>query len=89
MCLPKFQPSRYYRLLDYRVSVHLMPSKSHAWKAPAPSGAAWIEGLGRVSDGLPLSIQFVGKHLSEPLLCRIGNKIEQNAPWHQLRPRME
>ena len=44
---------------------------------------------GQTSDGLPLSIQFVGKHLSEPLLCRIGNKFEQNTPWHQLRPKME
>jgi amidase len=44
---------------------------------------------GRNSDGLPLSIQFVGKHLSEQLLCRIGHTFEQNTPWHNLRPDIE
>jgi len=44
---------------------------------------------GRNNDGLPLSIQFVGKHLSEQLLCRIGHTFEQNTPWHNLRPDIE
>ena len=35
--------------------------------------------------GLPLSIQFVGKHLAEPLLVRVGNTYEA-ATQHQLRP---
>ena len=29
------------------------------------------------SEGLPLSLQFVGKHLAERLLCRIGNAYEE------------
>ena len=29
------------------------------------------------SDGLPLSLQFVGKHLEEALLCRLGHAYEQ------------
>ena len=37
-------------------------------------------------EGLPLSIQFVGKHLAEPLLCRIGHAFESATEWHQLRP---
>jgi amidase len=41
-------------------------------------------GLSR--DGLPLSLQFVGKHLGEPLLCRIGYAYEQATEWHTLRP---
>jgi len=41
-------------------------------------------GLSR--DGLPLSLQFVGKHLGEPLLCRIGHAYEQATTWHTLRP---
>jgi len=41
---------------------------------------------GQTSDGLPLSIQFVGKHLSESLLCRVGHTFEQNTEWHDLRP---
>ena len=38
------------------------------------------------SDGLPLSIQFVGKHLTEPLLCRVGHAYERATPWHDLHP---
>ena len=41
---------------------------------------------GQNSDGLPLSIQFVGKHLSEPLLCRVGHAYEQATPWQALHP---
>ena len=44
---------------------------------------------GQNSDGLPLSIQFVGRHLSEQLLCRIGHSFEQNTPWHNLRPEID
>jgi amidase len=41
-------------------------------------------GLSR--DGLPLSLQCVGKHLGEALLCRIGYAYEQATEWHTLRP---
>ncbi|MCI0793805.1 MAG: Asp-tRNA(Asn)/Glu-tRNA(Gln) amidotransferase GatCAB subunit A, partial [Chloroflexi bacterium] len=41
---------------------------------------------GLSSEGLPLSIQFVGKPLDEPLLCRLGHAYEQATQWHQLRP---
>ena len=37
-------------------------------------------------DGLPLSLQFVGKSLSEPMLCRIGHAFEQATDWHNLHP---
>ena len=37
-------------------------------------------------EGLPLSLQFVGKHLTEPLLCRIGHTYEQATGWHDLHP---
>ena len=37
-------------------------------------------------DGLPLSLQFVGKHLQEPLLCRIGHAYERATDWHDLHP---
>lgn len=38
------------------------------------------------SDGLPLSLQFVGKHLSEPLLCRLGHAYEQATEWSKMHP---
>ena len=38
------------------------------------------------SEGLPLSIQFVGKHLSEPLLCRMGHAFEEATTWRDLHP---
>ena len=41
---------------------------------------------GMNSEGLPLSIQFVGKHLTEPLLCQIGHAYERTTPWHNLHP---
>ncbi len=41
---------------------------------------------GMNSEGLPLSIQFVGKHLSEPLLCQIGHTYQQATSWHDLHP---
>ena len=37
-------------------------------------------------SGLPLSLQFVGKHLQEPLLCRIGHAYEQATEWHDQHP---
>ena len=40
---------------------------------------------GLSSEGLPLSIQFVGKHLAEPLLVQIGDAYER-ATQHNLRP---
>ena len=42
---------------------------------------------GLSSEGLPLSIQFVGKHLAEPLLVQIGDAYER-ATGHNLRPPM-
>ncbi|MCZ6678580.1 MAG: amidase [Candidatus Poribacteria bacterium] len=38
------------------------------------------------SEGLPLSLQFVGKHLSEPLLCQVGHAYEGATEWHQMHP---
>lgn len=38
------------------------------------------------SEGLPLSIQFVGKHLTEPLLCQVGHAYENATSWHNLHP---
>ena len=37
-------------------------------------------------EGLPLSLQFVGKQLEEKLLCRVGHAYEQATEWHAVHP---
>lgn len=41
---------------------------------------------GMNSEALPLSIQFIGKHLSEPLLCQVGHAYESATSWHTMHP---
>ncbi len=36
--------------------------------------------------GLPLSLQFVGHALSEPLLVQVGDAYEKATEWHKLHP---
>ena len=38
------------------------------------------------ADGLPLSVQFVGRRLSESVLCRVGHAYEQATQWHVKHP---
>jgi amidase len=38
------------------------------------------------ADGLPLSVQFVGRRLSESVLCRIGHAYQQATQWHSIHP---
>ncbi len=37
-------------------------------------------------EGLPLSIQFIGRPWDEPRVLRLGLTFEQATTWHQLRP---
>jgi amidase len=41
---------------------------------------------GFTRDGLPLSLQLVGKPLGEAVLCRLGHAYEQATAWHTMRP---
>ena len=41
---------------------------------------------GKSSEGLPLSFQLAGKHLREPLLCRVGVAYEAATEWHEMHP---
>lgn len=38
------------------------------------------------ADGLPLSVQFVGRRLSEAVLCRLGHAFERATHWHSRHP---
>jgi amidase len=38
------------------------------------------------SNGLPISLQLVGRHFEEDLLCRVGHAYEQATPWHSQQP---
>ncbi|MEZ4862275.1 MAG: amidase [Caldilineaceae bacterium] len=38
------------------------------------------------SDRLPISLQLVGRHFEEALLCRVGHAYEQATPWHTEQP---
>jgi amidase len=37
-------------------------------------------------DGMPLAVQFAGRHLDEALLCRIGHTFEDLTDWHTRHP---
>ncbi|MDB5392603.1 MAG: hypothetical protein JWM91_109 [Rhodospirillales bacterium] len=37
-------------------------------------------------NGLPLGVQLVGRHLSEPLLCQAGHAFQQISDWHTHHP---
>ncbi len=37
-------------------------------------------------DNLPVSLQLVGRHFDEALLCRVGHAYEQATPWHTHLP---
>ena len=38
------------------------------------------------AEGLPYSIQFAGRRLSEPTLCRLAYAYEQATKWHTRHP---
>ena len=38
--------------------------------------------------GLPLSLQFIGHHLSEPVLCQVGYAYQEVTDWHRVKPAM-
>ena len=40
------------------------------------------------SEGLPLGLQLIARHLEEPLLCRAGRAFEQATGWHARHPEL-
>ena len=71
-----------------------------AWSAAAPRASEFtmpmdLAGVPAVclpsgfsADGLPLSIQFMGRRLREDVLLRIAYAYEAATPWHERHPRL-
>lgn len=71
-----------------------------AWSAAAPRSAEFtmpmdLAGVpaiclpcGFAPEGVPYSIQFTGRRLSEGMLCRIAHAYEQATSWHDRHPKV-
>jgi Asp-tRNA(Asn)/Glu-tRNA(Gln) amidotransferase A subunit family amidase len=75
-----------------------LPAYHQAWGAAQPRSAEFtmpmdLAGVpaiclpcGVSADGLPYSIQFTGRRLSEALLCRVAYAYEQATDWRNRHP---
>jgi Asp-tRNA(Asn)/Glu-tRNA(Gln) amidotransferase A subunit family amidase len=43
---------------------------------------------GLASNGLPLSLQLIGKNYDEVTVLRAGAAFEQATPWHKMHPEL-
>jgi amidase len=78
-----------------------LPAYHQAWGAAQPRSAEFtmpmdLAGVpaiclpcGISADGLPYSIQFTGRRLSEALLCRLAYAYEQATEWHNRHPQVQ
>ena len=66
----------------------VMPNIQFHFTAPANFAGTPTISLpcGANEDGLPYTIQFLGSHLGEPMLCRIGHAYEEATEWHARHP---
>ena len=84
--------------ITHAIQVGSLPEYHKAWAAAAPRSAEFtmpmdLAGVpaicvpcGFSPDGLPYSIQFTGRRLSESMLCRIAHAYEQATEWHSHHP---
>jgi amidase len=84
--------------ITHEIQVGSLPAYHQAWSAAQPRSAEFtmpmdLAGVpaiclpcGFSPDGLPYSIQFTGRRLSEATLCRIAHAYEQMTPWHTRHP---
>ena len=84
--------------ITHAIQVGPLPEYHKAWSAAAPRSAEFtmpmdLAGVpaicvpcGFSSDGLPYSIQFTGRRLSEATLCRIAYAYERSTDWHTRHP---
>ena len=83
---PAARPEQLYGAFEDVVS--LFPQNLTDFTAPFDlTGSPTISlPCGFSGEGLPYSVQFVGKHLDEALLCRNGYAYEQATDWHTFHP---
>ncbi|MGZ3347262.1 MAG: amidase family protein, partial [Caulobacteraceae bacterium] len=84
--------------ITHDLQVGPMAAYHAAWTAAAPRSSeftmpmdlAGVPALclpcGISADGLPYSIQFTGRRLSEPMLCRVAYAYEQATDWRNRHP---
>jgi amidase len=84
--------------ITHDIQVGSLPAYHEAWSKAAPRSAEFtmpmdLAGVpaicvpcGFSADGLPYSIQFTGRRLSEATLCRVAHAYEQATPWHTRHP---
>jgi amidase len=87
--------------ITHALQVGPLPDYHKAWSAASPRSAEFtipmdLAGVpaiclpcGFSADGLPFSIQFTGRRLGEPMLCRIAHAYEQATEWHTRHPNVK
>ena len=66
----------------------VMPHIQFHFTAPANFAGTPTISLpcGANQEGVPYTIQFLGRHLAEPILCRIAHAYEEATEWHTRHP---
>jgi amidase len=84
--------------ITHDLQVGPLPAYHAAWSAAAPRSAEFtmpidLAGVpaiclpcGFAPEGVPYSIQFTGRRLSEAMLCQIAHSYEQATNWHDRHP---
>ena len=84
--------------ITHELQVGPMAAYHAAWSAAAPRSSEFtmpmdLSGVpaiclpcGFAAEGVPYSIQFTGRRLSEAMLCRIAHAFEQATSWHDRHP---
>lgn len=87
--------------ISKEIQVGPMSAYHAAWDAASPKSTVFTMPMnlagtpaiclpsGFSGDGLPYSIQFAGRRLSEPVLCRIARAYEQVTRWHVRHPNVD
>jgi len=86
--------------ITHELQVGPMAAYHAAWSAAAPRSSEFtmpmdLAGVpaiclpcGFAPEGVPYSIQFTGRRLSEGMLCRIAYAYEQATSWHDRHPKV-